>query len=502
VKPTTVKSLQVVWLDPFCPLSEFERAQLSEYGIELHAINTLGDMALALRQAHLLVIRLAHSAELLLEVQTLIGQLGFNVPVICRVERRRMEVAVDAMRFGALHVLPADEWSKDAWRLATESLNTNKNQPRSYVFVDPISQHLLALAQRVAQTEVTALLVGPTGAGKEVLARVLHESSNRARSTFVALNCAALPEHLIEDMLFGHEKGAFTGAHKEHKGLFEQAQGGTLFLDEIGEMPIHLQAKLLRVLQEKKLNRLGGEASIDLDVRIIAATNKDLRQAIEAREFREDLYFRISTFRLRIQPLRERTGDIIPLVLQSLSRHNKSSAPLSISADAQVLLQQYSWPGNVRELENVVQRAVVLCSGRVVTPTHLMFDEVQSMTSSGFSSIAGYENPVISSAVTPTGNEAIRSETSAQSLEQTEMREFHMPSSGSFIVSSQNEMDISPSGDLFSSLKASEHQVILAAIKATDSRLEAAKKLGISPRTLRYKLAQLRERGMELAVAG
>jgi two-component system response regulator FlrC len=494
VKPTTVNALQAVWLDPFSPLGESERTQLSAYGIELNAINTLGDLTLALRRAHVLVTRLGDSAELLREVQTLIGQLGFNVPVVCRVERRRMEVAVDAMRYGALHVLPADEWSEDAWHLATESLNTDKNKPRSYVFVDPISQHLLALAQRVAQTEVTALLVGPTGAGKEVLARVLHESSNRAKGPFVALNCAALPEHLIEDMLFGHEKGAFTGAHKDHKGLFEQAHGGTVFLDEIGEMPIHLQAKLLRVLQEKKLNRLGGETSIDLDVRVIAATNKDLRQAIEAREFREDLYFRISTFRLRIQPLRERPGDIIPLVLQSLSRHAKGNVPLSLSADAQVLLQQYPWPGNVRELENVVQRAVVLCNGRVVTPAHLMFDETQGDADFEYAasaalpaSMSSPSSPVADSVAVP--------------MEPTALCEFATPSADSFTVPMHSEVHLNPPADLFSAVKASEHQVILAAIQASDSRVEAAKKLGISPRTLRYKLAQLRERGMDMAIA-
>ena len=494
MKPTTVNALQAVWLDPFSPLGESERTQLSAYGIELNAINTLGDLTLALRRAHVLVIRLGDSAELLREVQTLIGQLGFNVPVVCRVERRRMEVAVDAMRYGALHVLPTDEWSEDAWLVATESLNTDKNKPRSYVFVDPISQHLLALAQRVAQTEVTALLVGPTGAGKEVLARVLHESSNRAKGPFVALNCAALPEHLIEDMLFGHEKGAFTGAHKDHKGLFEQAHGGTVFLDEIGEMPIHLQAKLLRVLQEKKLNRLGGETSIDLDVRVIAATNKDLRQAIEAREFREDLYFRISTFRLRIQPLRERPGDVIPLVLQSLSRHAKGNVPLSLSADAQVLLQQYPWPGNVRELENVVQRAVVLCNGRVVTPAHLMFDETQGDADFEYAasaalpaSMSSPSSPVADSVAVP--------------MEPTALCEFATPSADSFTVPMHSEVHLNPPADLFSAVKASEHQVILAAIQASDSRVEAAKKLGISPRTLRYKLAQLRERGMDMAIA-
>ena len=473
---SSVNAIQAVWLDPFSPLADADRAQLDAAGISLQTVATLGELHVALRRAHVLIIRLGDNAELLGEVQTLIGQLGHRMPVICRVERRRMEVAVDAMRLGALHVLPADEWNSGLWADAVAALQVKPQTPRSFVFVDPVSQQLLALAQRVAQTEVTALLVGPTGAGKEVLARVLHEASPRAKGPFVALNCAALPEHLIEDMLFGHEKGAFTGAHKEHKGMFEQAQGGTVFLDEIGEMPIHLQAKLLRVLQEKKLNRLGGEAAIDLDVRVIAATNKDLRQAIEAREFREDLYFRISTFRLRIQPLCERTGDILPLAMQALNRLSKDSVPLSLSHEAQLMLQQYPWPGNVRELENVIQRAVVLCRGRVVTPAHLMFDENQPLS--------------------------LQAMSDASIMQAVHVAEPTPASPDSFIVpNSANDMKVAAPEDLMSAVKASEHQVILAAIQATESRVEAAKKLGISPRTLRYKLAQLRERGMDLAVA-
>ena len=237
-----------------------------------------------------------------------------------------------------------------------------------------------------------------------------------------------------------------------------------------------MQAKLLRVLQEKKLNRLGGEAAIDLDVRVIAATNKDLRQAIEAREFREDLYFRISTFRLRIQPLCERPGDILPLAMQALNRLSKDGVPLSLSQEAQLMLQQYPWPGNVRELENVIQRAVVLCRGRVVTPAHLMFDENQPM------SLQPLADTTITQAV--------------------HVAEPTLASPDSFMVpSSVEDMKVTAPEDLMSAVKASEHQVILAAIQATESRVEAAKKLGISPRTLRYKLAQLRERGMDLAVA-
>jgi two-component system response regulator FlrC len=495
VNASSVNVIHAVWLDPFSPIDAADRAQLDAAGISLETVSTLGDLTLALRRAHVLVIRLGDNAELLQEVQTLIAQLGHTVPVLCRVDRRRMEVAVDAMRLGALHVLSSDEWSAAAWQGAVKGLNAPELKTKSYVFVDPISQHLLALAQRVAQTEVTALLVGPTGAGKEVLARVLHESSPRAKAPFVALNCAAMPEHLIEDMLFGHEKGAFTGALKEHKGLFEQAHGGTIFLDEIGEMPMNLQAKLLRVLQEKKLNRLGGEATIDLDVRVIAATNKDLKLAIEQREFREDLYFRISTFRLRIQPLKDRPGDIVPLVAQSLARHVKGGLPFTVTPEAQTMLQNYPWPGNVRELENVVQRAVVLSGGRTISPAHLMFDDAQ-MDEQAMPEMPGIamalpqavvdvaaQAPAMPAAATPTYYAPV-SAYNAAPMAPIETRE-------------------APAApiDLDSAVRASELQVIMAAIESTDSRMEAAAKLGISPRTLRYKLAQMRTRGMNEGAA-
>ena len=481
---SSVNVIHAVWLDPFSPIDPADRAQLVAAGISLETVSTLGDLTLALRRAHVLVVRLGDSAELLQEVQTLIAQLGHTVPVLCRVDRRRMEVAVDAMRLGALHVLSSDEWSAAAWQGAVKGLNAPELKTKSYVFVDPISQHLLALAQRVAQTDVTALLVGPTGAGKEVLARVLHESSPRAKAPFVALNCAAMPEHLIEDMLFGHEKGAFTGALKEHKGLFEQAHGGTIFLDEIGEMPMNLQAKLLRVLQEKKLNRLGGEGTIDLDIRVIAATNKDLKLAIEQREFREDLYFRISTFRLRIQPLKDRPGDIVPLVAQSLARHVKGGLPFTVTPEAQALLQSYPWPGNVRELENVVQRAVVLSGGRTISPAHLMFDDAQMdeqalpvMSSMAAAMPQVFEETPIAAAPT-----------------------YYSPVPAYATAPIETRPEIAAPIDLDSAVKASELQVIMAALQSTDSRLEAAAKLGISPRTLRYKLAQMRTRGMHEGV--
>ena len=550
MNPSSITHTHAVWLDPFKPIDATERAQLELADISVSMVNTLGELNAALKKAHVLIIRLVESSELLQEVLTLVNQLGHNVPVLCRVERRRMNVVVDAMRLGAFHVLPSDEWDPKAWREAVKGLTATDAKMKSYVFVDPISQHLLALAQRVAQTDVAALLVGPTGAGKEVLAKVIHESSPRAKGPFVAMNCAAMPEHLIEDMLFGHEKGAFTGAQKEFKGLFEQAQGGTVFLDEIGEMPIQLQAKLLRVLQEKKLNRLGSESSIDLDIRIVAATNKDLKKAIVEREFREDLYFRISTFKLKILPLAQRPGDIIPLVMQSFARHAKDQVPYTLTEDAQMALETYPWPGNVRELENVVQRAVVLCSGKTISMGHLMFDEALSHDlmmnpDAPLLSEDGQINDFL------TGADRISSQTQADQL-QAEMRDFfkgisssthgangishvdfhgstgssampagpygqdssmsfsmESPSLASNAAMSTNQsvslpLASSPSAEpinLAHAVKSSEHQAILAVLQSTQSRTEAAEKLGISPRTLRYKLAQLRERGMSVSLA-
>jgi two-component system response regulator FlrC len=270
---------------------------------------------------------------------------------------------------------------------------------------------------------------------------------------------------MIEDMLFGHEKGAFTGAIKEHKGLFEQAQGGTLFLDEIGEMPLLLQAKLLRVLQERTLVRLGAERSITLNVRVIAATNKDLRQAITQREFREDLYFRLSTFKLRVPPLRERLGDIMPLVARLLARHCVGAQAWRISPQAQAMLLAYAWPGNVRELENVVQRAVVLCTDQTIDVAQLMFDDAPLTNLLTQTLEAPMYKPL-----TPTAELSDSLPSAALSVQPSE-----------------------PGQGLQAAVKHSEQHVIRAAIETSESRIEAAKKLGISPRTLRYKLARLRD---------
>jgi len=481
----------LLWLDPFRALSDADRAQLAAAGLAVHPVATLDDLREQLPQAGLIALRLEGTPDLLRDVQALQAEEGCSLAVLCRVERRELELAVAAMRLGARHVLAADDFSAQAWQNASQrpaaapqAAKPQAKTSRTVVYVDPASRNLLALAQRVARAPVSVLIEGPTGAGKEVLARVLHESSARAQGPFVALNCAALPDHLIEDMLFGHEKGAFTGALKEHRGLFEQAQGGTVFLDEIAEMPIHLQAKLLRVLQERQLTRLGGERALDIDVRVLAATNRDLRAATASREFREDLYFRLSTFKLRVPALRERPGDILPLAARLLVRHAEGGRALSVSVQAQDSLKNHPWPGNVRELENVVMRALVLCTGEVILPEHLMFDDAAwaPNVSAAAAQVAPAAWPAtLTEAPTALAANAQRISSPVPSIW----------SPANPLAQADSDATDEPA-NLHQAVQINEQQLILAAVQSTYSRLEAAAKLGISPRTLRYKMAKLK----------
>lgn len=232
---------------------------------------------------------------------------------------------------------------------------------------------MLEQAAKVAATETTVLLLGESGTGKEVVARFLHRASARREESFVAINCAALPEHLLESELFGYERGAFTGAMQSKPGLIEQAAGGVLFLDEVGEMALAAQAKFLRVLQEREFQRLGGTRVLKANVRVIAATNRDLRKAVEQKLFREDLYFRLNIFELRLPPLRDRRADIPLLCDVFLTEIGRSIGhpPAGISHEAQQALTEYSWPGNVRELRNVLERASILADGGLIVAEHL-----------------------------------------------------------------------------------------------------------------------------------
>jgi two-component system, response regulator FlrC len=309
------------------------------------------------------------------------------------------------------------------------------------------SRSLLALARRVAANECTVLIIGESGTGKEVLARFIHRNSPRATQPFVAVNCAAIPENMLEAILFGYERGAFTGAHSSHAGKFEQAQGGTLLLDEVTEMPLGLQAKILRVLQEREVERLGGRTPLPLDVRVLATTNRRLREEVAAGRFREDLYYRLNVFPLAIAPLRARRDDVLPLAMQLLSSRCRPGTPIpALSAEAAHLLLTYPWPGNVRELDNLLQRALILVSGPVIHPEHIQFE----------------------------------------------------------LANDGPHLEQHPTGvaSLAASLGARERDLILDALRAGNgNRREAAESLGISARTLRYKLARLREAGVEVPTA-
>ncbi len=241
---------------------------------------------------------------------------------------------------------------------------------RNLIGESPRMREAIALARRVAKAHTTVLLLGESGAGKEILARSIHAWSPRAAKPFVAVNCVALSDHLLESELFGHEKGAFTGAHRQKKGLLEVAHGGTLFLDEIGDMKPELQAKLLRVLQDHEFERVGGTQPIKVDLRIIAATNQDLPAAVRAGKFRKDLYYRLNVVTITLPPLRERREDVLPLARCFIERfcRDMGRAPMALTPAAAALLEGHDWPGNVRELANVIERAVVLCSDNRIEP--------------------------------------------------------------------------------------------------------------------------------------
>jgi DNA-binding NtrC family response regulator len=315
-------------------------------------------------------------------------ELDPELPVIVMTAFGSIQDAVAAMKEGALdflakpvdpdHLLLLVERALAQRRLATENillkeeLAARRGAPQ-IVGEDPRLKQVSVTLQRAAGTDTTVLLEGESGTGKELFARTLHALSPRADGPFVAINCAAIPETLLETELFGHEKGAFTGAANRKPGKFELAHRGTLFLDEIGELPLALQAKILRALEEKKFERVGGTVLLQVDVRVVAATNRNLRAAIAARQFREDLFFRLSVFPITIPPLRERQADIPILTKFFIDRfcRDLNKKPLSLAASAIDELLAYQWPGNVRELQNCIERAVILTEGDTIHARHL-----------------------------------------------------------------------------------------------------------------------------------
>ena len=324
-------------------------------------------------------------------------------------------------------------------------------QPGAPIAADPESLSILALAERLAASEIPVLINGPTGTGKEVLSRFIHERSTRRAGPFVAVNCAAMPETMLEALLFGHKKGAFTGATEASQGFFRAADGGTLLLDEIAEMPVSLQAKLLRALQEGEVVPIGSTQAIKIDVRIIACANRDLPTEVAEGRFRADLFYRLNVFPLALRPLRERAEDIAPLAFALALRHAPQGKAVPWLSDAALaMLKLHGWPGNVRELENVVRRALLLADGAdAITPAHVVFD------------------------------------------------------SPARLVSADPGPSEIPQGRLSNIVQHSEARAITEALDACGgSRIAAARELGISERTLRYRLASFREAGIEVGRVG
>jgi DNA-binding NtrC family response regulator len=318
-----------------------------------------------------------------------------DAPVLVMTAFGTVEEAVRAMKEGAAdfltkpvdtdHLLLLLDRAVERRRSRTELLLLKEDYQRRFglpkvLGEDQALKDTMLSIQRAAKSEATVLLLGESGTGKELMSRALHQLSARAKGPFVAINCAAIPEALLENELFGHEKGAFTGATSRKMGRAELAHKGTLFLDEIGDLPLPLQAKMLRLVQEKQFERVGGVQTLTVDVRVVAATNRDLKEAVARKEFREDLYFRLSVFPVEIPPLRRRRGDILILAEAFLQRYAREMGRkgLRLSDAAKRALVEHSWPGNVRELQNCLERSAILCPGTLIEPEHLRIGATDS----------------------------------------------------------------------------------------------------------------------------
>ncbi|MCQ4240612.1 sigma-54-dependent transcriptional regulator [Stutzerimonas stutzeri] len=397
-------------------------------------------------------------------LQVFIRQRYPQLPVLLMTAYGAVERAVEAMRQGAVDYLVKPFEPKVLLELIARHACGQPGSPdaKGPVAEEATSLQLLALAARVAQSDSTVLISGESGTGKEVLARYIHLQSRRASKPFVAINCAAIPDNMLEATLFGHEKGAFTGAIASQPGKFELAEGGTLLLDEISEMPLALQAKLLRVLQEREVERVGARKPVALDIRIIATTNRDLAEEVRSGRFREDLFYRVSVFPLAWAPLRDRPADIVPLAEQLLASHaTKMRQPVArLTSEARQYLLRHAWPGNVRELDNAIQRALILQQGGLIRPEDLCLSAAVGFASS-------------------TGSGAVP----AFPVEQEFIAPVHSDGSGGL-------------GD---DLRRREFELILETLRSERGRRkETADRLGISARTLRYKLAQMRDAGMDI----
>ncbi|MCG8522101.1 MAG: sigma-54 dependent transcriptional regulator [Pseudomonadales bacterium] len=411
--------------------------------------------------------------ELLAEVQRLYPGL----PMMLITAYGQISHAVSAMQSGAIDYLvkpfEPQVLVEAVSRVVGGSRQKAGDEP---VAEDPVSKRMFQLAAKVAASDSTVMISGESGTGKEVLARYIHQQSPRADEPFVAINCAAIPENMLEAILFGHEKGAFTGAVAASPGKFEQANGGTILLDEISEMDLGLQSKLLRVLQEREVERVGGRKTIQLDVRVLATTNRDLADYVREGKFREDLYYRLTVFPMRWQPLRERPLDILPLARSLLKKHCRKMklTGITLAEDARKALMAHAWPGNVRELDNAIQRALVLHQGNVIHAGDLCLE----LGITGAADFGAPAEPAIP----------------ARSMEAPEA-DLPDPEAAMEADSAADEAI----GSLGNDLRQQEFRIIIQTLKKERGRRNrAAEQLGISPRTLRYKLAQMRDAGIDL----
>ncbi len=389
-----------------------------------------------------------------------------DIPVLLMTAFGTISKAIQAIQEGAVDYLVKPFEPDTLLKVLKPYIQIQKKRHTNMIATASSMQNVLQMAERIAQSDATVMITGASGTGKEVLARYIHQHSLRADGAFVAINCAAIPENMLEATLFGYEKGAFTGAQKALPGKFEQAQGGTLLLDEISEMDLALQAKLLRVLQEKEVERLGSQHTIKLDVRILATSNRHLQKEIQAGHFREDLFYRLNVLPLHLPLLRDRKEDIIPLAEYFLAKMTQAGQKmLVLDKSAKNKLVQYSWPGNVRELDNTIQRAVVLANGASINAKAILFEQNYTISEP-------FENIGTDYALNP--NEV----------------------GGNAINLTKDPLSTLPE-TLEDDLKGRERQLILKILEENaGNRSIAAQKLGISQRTLRYKIAQMRDAGM------
>ncbi len=401
-----------------------------------------------------------------------------GIPAMLITAYGQISDAVSAMQSGAVdYIVKPFEPAvliDSVKRVLGDVSHSKEDQP---VAEDPFSRQLFQLARKVAVADSTVMIAGESGTGKEVLARYIHGCSPRKNKPFIAINCAAIPENMLEAILFGHEKGAYTGAYNSAPGKFEQANGGTILLDEISEMDLGLQAKLLRVLQEREVERVGGRKTIALDVRVLATTNRDLREYVSEGKFREDLYYRLSVFPMQWRPLRDRPLDIVPLAERLLRDHvaKMKLTPVGLDSSAKMALQAYHWPGNVRELDNAIQRALILQQGNIISAADLCLD---------MDSCQGLVG------------QPVGAEVSGLAIAPTFRGDPEGVDDDSFMGDSFESEGASVLGQ---DLRQREFQIIIDMLRKEKGRKkQTAEKLGISPRTLRYKLARMRECGIDL----